>query len=736
MINVTDETTALPEALNHFFGFKTFKGEQEEIIQSVIAGKDTFVIMPTGGGKSLCYQLPALMSGGTAIIISPLIALMKNQVDMMRGFSSDDAVAHFLNSSLSRSQTKQVKQDLLDGKTKLLYVAPETLTKEETINFFKQLPIAFVAVDEAHCISEWGHDFRPEYRRIREMLDDIQADIPLVALTATATPKVREDIAKTLRMRKPEIYISSFNRENLYYEVRPKKSRAETIKNIIQFVKENGAGKSGIIYCLNRKTTEEIAETLRVNDIKAAPYHAGLDSSTRSEIQDQFLMEDVDVIVATIAFGMGIDKPDVRFVIHYDIPKSLENYYQETGRAGRDGMEGKCIAYFSHADINKLDKFLRDKPVKEREIGGQHLLEVVGYSEAGTCRRQYLLHYFGENFDISRCNAMCDNCANPKDKIEGKDFMKPALQVVDELGANFRIKYLTEYLVGKDSQEIITYRHNTKKSFGIGKEKDPLFWSSLLRQAVLNNLLNKEIEDYGVLKLTEKGQEFIDNPHSIEIVLNNQFVTSNTTAISNSGKAIALDPQLMKMLKELRKEVGKQKGVPPFVVFLDTSLSDMATHYPISIDEMANIVGVSKGKAIKYGRKFIELIQDYVEENNIDRPSEFVTKQVANKSKQKVTIIQNIDKKIPLATIAKNFDLTMEDLFEEIESIVASGTKLDINYFINEYLDQEQQEEIFEYFMEAETDDIKVAMEELDDDDYNYDDLRMMKVKFMSEVAN
>ncbi len=734
-MDVIADGTVLTESLNKYFGFSSFKGEQETIIKTILKGEDTFVIMPTGGGKSLCYQLPALMQEGTALVISPLIALMKNQVDMMRGFSSNDSIAHFLNSSLNRTQTKQVKEDLLSGKTKMLYVAPETLTKESTINFFKELNISFVAIDEAHCISEWGHDFRPEYRKIKEMLDQIRENIPLIALTATATPKVRADIIKTLKLTSPKTFISSFNRENLYYEVRPKMTKTETIKNIIQFVKQSGEGKSGIVYCLNRKTTEEIAESLLVNGIKAAPYHAGLDSSTRSEIQDQFLMEDVDVICATIAFGMGIDKPDVRFVIHFDIPKSLENYYQETGRAGRDGLEGNCIAYFSHADINKLDKFLRDKSVKEREIGGQHLLEVVGYSEIGTCRRDFLLHYFGENPEPVLCNGMCDNCANPKEKQEGQSYMKTALEVIHDLGENYKLKYLINFLVGNETQDIITFKHNKKETFGIGKEKDALFWSSVLRQALLKSWLKKEIENYGILYLSDSGKEFIKNPVPIDIVLNNQFANDVTNVVIAS-KTIALDEKLFKMLKDLRRVVAKSKNLPPFVIFQDTSLNDMATQYPIKLEEMENIVGVSRGKAMKFGRKFVELIKNYVDDNNIERPSEFVTKQVANKSKRKIEIIQSIDKKVALQTISDGLNISLEELFIEIETIVSSGTKVNIDYFINDYLDEDQQEEIHEYFLEAETEDLEIALKEIDDDDYTIDDIRMMKVKFMSDLAN
>jgi len=732
-IDLVDSELSIQDALHKYFGFKSFKGEQETIIESILHKRDTFVIMPTGGGKSLCYQLPAIMSEGTTLVISPLIALMKNQVDMVRGYSSNDDIAHFLNSSLNRSQSKKVKEDLRAGKTKLLYVAPETLTKDSTVEFFKELNISFVAVDEAHCISEWGHDFRPEYRRIRDMLDNIQEDIPIIALTATATPKVRADIIKNLKLKEPNTFISSFNRHNLYYEVRPKPTREATIRNIVQFVKGN-EGKSGIIYCLNRKTTEEIAETLQVNGIKAAAYHAGLDSGTRTNVQDHFLMEEIDVIAATIAFGMGIDKPDVRFVLHFDVPKSLENYYQETGRAGRDGLEGKCISYFSQADINKLDKFLRDKPVKEREIGGQHLLEVVGYAESGTCRRQFLLHYFGELFDKKKCEGMCDNCANPKDIIEGKLYMQTALKVIRTLGEQFKLKYLVDFLIGKQSQEVISFRHDQKEGFGVGKEKNKLFWSSVLRQAMLKDYVCKEIENYGVLKLTDKGHAFIDKPEVVEIVLNHEFKEGDA-AIIKPQRTVALDPVLVKMLRDLRKQVAKEKQLPPFVIFQDASLNDMATQYPTSVEEMANIVGVSKGKALKFGRKFLALISQYVEDNNIEKPNEIITKQVANKSKRKVYIIQNIDKKISLQTIAEGQGISLDELFEEIETIVASGTKLNIDYFVNDYLDEDQQEEIYDYFMEADTDDLDLARKELDEE-YSLDDLRVVRVKFMSELAN
>ncbi|MCB0516234.1 MAG: DNA helicase RecQ [Chitinophagales bacterium] len=736
-MEIENKNINLTEALQQYFGFNVFKGEQKEIIESILCGRDTFVIMPTGGGKSLCYQLPALVSEGTAIVISPLIALMKNQVDMVRGYSSDDTVAHFLNSSLSKTQIKKVKQDLVDGNTKMLYIAPETLTKDTTLDFLGELNISFVAVDEAHCISEWGHDFRPEYRRIRQMIDELGSDIPIIALTATATPKVRTDIIKTLKLEQPNIFISSFNRPNLYYEIRPKLKKNETLKNIIQFISQN-KGKSGIIYCLNRKTTEEIAELLQVNGINAAAYHAGLEANVRSTVQDQFIMEEIDVIVATIAFGMGIDKPDVRFVIHFDMPKSLENYYQETGRAGRDGLEGKCVGYFSYKDINKLDKFLRDKPVKEREIGAQHLQEVVAYSEAASCKRQFILHYFGEDFDDKKCDKGCDSCAHPKEKIEVKDSMRLVLRAVRDLGENFQIGHIVDYLMGVSNQEIVTTKQDKLEDFGAGKEHNSHYWNSVIRQALLLNLLYKDIEDYGVIKFHESAAAYIEKPYSIKMAINHSYTEEDLNAADDSGpdRGVALDDTLLDMLKDLRRKVAKQKNVPPFVVFQDASLNDMATNYPITVDEMANIVGVSKGKALKYGSQFLELIKIYVEENEIDRPSEFVTHQVANKSKQKIAIIQNIDKKISLDEIARANQMSMEELIVEMESIVASGTRLNIDYVLEDLLDEEIKDEVFEYFMQADTDNPELALKELEPDDYDLDEIRLLRIKFMSELAN
>ncbi len=726
----------LQQALSEYFGFNSFKDNQKYIIENILEGRDTLVIMPTGGGKSLCYQLPAIMSEGTALIISPLIALMKNQVDMMRGYSSIDSIAHFMNSSLSRSQLKKVKEDLLSGDTKMLYVAPETLTKEDTIAFFKQIKISFVAVDEAHCISEWGHDFRPEYRRIREMVDAIDESVPIVALTATATPKVRTDIMKNLRLKNPYTYIASFNRDNLYYEVRPKGKKEQVLSQIIQFIKSDDP-KSGIIYCLNRKTTEQIAESLMANGIKAAAYHAGLDSTTRSLRQDQFLQEDINVIVATIAFGMGIDKPDVRFVIHFNMPKSLENYYQETGRAGRDGMEGQCIGFFNYADMTKLEKFMRDKPVAEREIGGQHLAEVIGYAESAGCRRQYLLHYFGEDYEVERCKGMCDNCRNPKEKHEVKELTQLMLSAASELQENYPSKYIIEFLMGSKAQEVINFKHDELPSYNKGKEYDTTFWNSVITQALLNNLLRKDIENYGLLKITQKGQDFIKNPYSIKIAVNHNYDNVNAMMAENEPqKATALDPVLIKMLKDLRKRVAKQKSIPTYVIFQDRSLEEMATYYPINKTELENITGVSRGKAAKYGREFLKLITKYVEDNDIERANDFVVKTTGSKSKDKIYIIQNIDKRIPLDAIAKHLNLNMEPLLTEIEKIVDAGTKLDLKYHINNVLDEYQQEELFDYFMETENPSVKDAMKELDDDEYTEEDIRLMYIQFMAKMAH
>ena len=727
---------SLQDALRNYFGFDSFKGNQEKIIKSVLDGKDTFVIMPTGGGKSLCYQLPAMMLEGTAMVISPLIALMKNQVDSIRSYSQSDDVAHFLNSSLTKAQMKQVKEDILDKKTKLLFIAPETLTKDENIEFFKNVDISFVAVDEAHCISEWGHDFRPEYRRIRAMLDSIGDNIPVIALTATATPKVQSDILKNLDMDNKYTYVSSFNRENLYYEVRPKGKKDHTVKSIIQVVKEK-PGQSGIVYVQSRKSAEDIAKALSVNDIKAAPYHAGLDAKTRATTQDDFLMEEIDVIVATIAFGMGIDKPDVRFVIHYDIPKSIENYYQETGRAGRDGLEGNCIAFYSYKDILRLEKFLRDKPVSEREMGMQLMQEVMAYAETTACRRRFLLHYFGEEFDDSGCNGMCDNCRFPKEKVEVKEEMVIGLQAVLQLEENYSIKTLVDFILGKETKQMKDFKFDQRSLFGIGKEKDPTFWSSVYRQALLNNLVYKDVESYGLIKMTEKGHTFITKPKSIKIPINHNYDQEPVGVDGNGGgRTAVLDTTLIRLLKDLRKKEAKRRDVPPFVIFQDPSLEDMATQYPVTMDDMTKITGVSKGKAERYGKSFVELIKNYVDENDIDRPTDFVVKQVANKSKLKVNIIQGIDRKIPLDDLSESNNISMEDLLNEMNAIVSSGTKLNIDYYLIDNLDEYSRDDIFDYFMEADTDSIEKAFEELKEDDITIEEIQLMRIKFLSEMAN
>lgn len=735
MLTMTATKESLHDALNQYFGFDKFKGNQELIIKSVLQGKNTFVIMPTGGGKSLCYQLPALMLEGTAIIISPLIALMKNQVDSIRGYSQRDEVAHFLNSSLTKAQMKQVKQDIMDGKTKLLFIAPETLTKDENIEFFRQVNVSFVAVDEAHCISEWGHDFRPEYRRIRAMLDAIGQEIPVVALTATATPKVQSDILKNLNMDAQSTFISSFNRENLYYEVRPKGKKEQTLKSIIQIIK-GIANQSGIIYVQSRKSAETIAEVLRVNDIKAAPYHAGLDAKTRSKTQDDFLMEELDVIVATIAFGMGIDKPDVRFVIHYDIPKSIENYYQETGRAGRDGLDGSCIAFYSYADILKLEKFLRDKPVAEREMGAQLMQEVMAYAETTSCRRRFLLHYFGEQYDDSQCQNMCDNCRFPKEKIEVKDEVVNALKVVLELDENYGIKILIDFILGRETKEMKDFRFDKRELFGVGKDKDQNFWSSILRQALLNDLVYKDIETYGLLKMTDKGRAYLKEPYTMHVPLNHDYDVETMEASEPAGRTAVLDVKLMTLLKDLRRREAKQQGIPPYVIFQDPSLEDMATQYPISMEDMANVQGVSKGKAIRYGKPFILLIKDYVEQNDIIRPTDFVVKQVANKSKMKVSIIQGIDRKMPLEDLATSNNLSMEDLMEELDAIVTSGTKVNIDYYIDENVDEYSREDIIDYFMDSESDSVEEAYKELQEDDITIEEIQLVRIKFLSDLAN
>ena len=725
----------LVESLEQYFGFTSFKGKQQQIIESVLEGRDTFVIMPTGGGKSLCYQLPAMMMQGTAIVISPLIALMKNQVDSIRGYSDDDSVAHFLNSSLNKGDVKRVKEDILAGKTKLLFVAPETLTKEENLEFFKQVDISFIAVDEAHCISEWGHDFRPEYRRIRQMINSIDQQIPIVALTATATPKVQSDILKNLEMQNVNQFIDSFNRHNLYYDIRPKRGKEQTIKEIVQIVKSM-EGKSGIVYVQSRKSTEEIAQTLQVNGIKAAPYHAGLDARTRSKVQDQFLMEDIDVICATIAFGMGIDKPDVRFVIHFDIPKSIENYYQETGRGGRDGLEGKCFAFYSPKDILKLEKFLRDKPVAERELGGQLLEEVVAYSETSACRRKFLLHYFGEEFDDQNCDNMCDNCKHPKEKVEVQNDMVAVLKTVALLKENYGIKVISDFMNGTMSKEIRQFEYNKLEGFGTGKDQGEIYWHSIIRQAILNGFLYKEIEQYGLLKMTDAGHDFIANPYSIQIPINHDYSDAALEVDNTPAKTIALDAVLVKMLQDLRRQVAKQKSVPPWVIFQDPSLNDMATQYPGTMEALANMTGVSMGKAQKYGRQFLDLINDYVEENDIERPTELVIKQMANKSKSKVAIIQGVDRKLPLEDLAGSLGVSMDGLLDEMDMIVSSGTKLSINYYLEENIDDVVLEDIHDYLMEADSDSIEEAFEELKEDDITLEEIRLVRIQFLSEIAN
>jgi len=728
--------TDLHSSLKKYFGFSKFKGLQEDVIQNILSGNDTFVIMPTGGGKSLCYQLPALMKEGTAIVVSPLIALMKNQVDAIRGISEQHGIAHVLNSSLTKTEVKQVKEDITNGVTKLLYVAPESLTKEENVDFLRNVELSFVAVDEAHCISEWGHDFRPEYRNLRGIIDRLGDNIPIIGLTATATPKVQEDIIKNLGMTDAKVFKASFNRPNLFYEVRPKTKNVDA--DIIRFVKQN-QGKSGIIYCLSRKRVEELAQVLQVNGVSAVPYHAGFDAKTRSKYQDMFLMEEVDVVVATIAFGMGIDKPDVRFVIHHDIPKSIESYYQETGRAGRDGGEGHCLAYYAYKDVEKLEKFMSGKPVAEQEIGNALLQEIVAYAETSMSRRKFILHYFGEDFDEVNGEGadMDDNARNPKPKVEAQEDVVKLLSVVMDTKEKFKTKEIVKVLVGKTNAMIASHKTDEKSFFGIGKDKDKEFWMALTRQVLVAGLLKKEIERYGILHLTESGKKYLESPKSFMMTKDHVYSkddTGNIVTPEKSGGAVA-DEQLLKLLRDLRKKEAQKREVPPFVVFQDPSLEDMSLKYPITMQELINIQGVGEGKAKKYGKPFVELISKYVEENDIVRPDDLVVKSTGANSGLKLYVIQSVDRKLALDDIASAKGLELNDLIKEMEQIVFSGTKLNIGYWIDEILDEDQQEEIHDYFLEADSDSISAAIDEFEGD-YEDEELRLYRLKFISEVAN
>ncbi len=720
----------LSEILKVHFGFDTFKGDQEAIIRNLLAGNDTFVLMPTGGGKSLCYQLPALVMDGTAIVISPLIALMKNQVDAMRNLGEEDGIAHFINSSLSKTSIDLVKADILEGKTKLLYVAPESLTKEENVDFLKKIKISFYAIDEAHCISEWGHDFRPEYRKIRDIVKEIGI-APIIALTATATNKVRDDIKKNLGIQDAKDFKSSFNRPNLYYEVRPKTKNVD--KDIIRFIKSN-PGKSGIIYCLSRKKVEELAEILQANDISAMAYHAGMEAAARSKTQDAFIMEKIDVIVATIAFGMGIDKPDVRYVIHYDIPKSLEGYYQETGRAGRDGGEGQCIAFYNSKDVQKLEKFLEGKPLAEQDIGRQLLAETTAYCESSVCRRKLLLHYFGENYEEENCGN-CDNCLNPKKRVEAQQLLETVLECILAVKENFKADYIIDMLMGKETSEITDHMHDDLEAFGSGSDEEEKTWNAVIRQALIAGYIKKDVENYGLLKLTDEGRDFLKNPKSFMIVEDKEFEDEETEGPMRGGGSFAVDPELYSMLKDLRKKISKHLQLPPYVIFQDPSLEAMATTYPVTMDELQNIPGVGAGKAKRYGQDFIDLIKRHVEENEIERPEDLRVRTVANKSKLKVSIIQSIDMKVALDDIAISKGIDFDELLTEIEAIVYSGTKLNIDYFIDSVMDEDRSEDIYEYFRESESDSIDDAIDELGDD-YSEEEIRLVRIKFISEMGN